>query len=857
MKHILVWICLAYTSIVSAQFLDTFTDGDYTMNPSWTGQDSKFVVDMQLLRLQAPAVAGSAYLSTPSESINNAEWLFSVKLDFNPSSSNLAEVYIVSDQSDLSGPLNGYFVLIGDSQDEISLYKQTGNTKTKIIDGTDGLLNLAAVLVEIRVTRDALGNWELFADVAMTGTFLSQGTTFDDAHRSSAFFGVLCTYTSTRSDKFFYDDFNISGDAYVDNEPPAVVGVNANSSTSLQIEFNEEVSASTANATSNYAVDNGIDNPQSAVLQADNRTVSLSFQKTFINGVNHVLEITNVADMNSNAITLLSANFLYFNAIAAKPKDIIISEIFADPSPQLGLPDAEYIEIYNRSNHPFDLADWKLTDGNSIGTFTTKIVLPGDYYTVTTISNVPKFGSAHLIGLPNFPTLNNDGDMLQLIAPDGLVIDSVNYELSWYRDGDKEQGGWSLELIDPDNLCAEEQNWTASENPIGGTPGSINSVFANKPDLTGPKIQSVVAEENQIILHFDEKLENPINPFAEFILEPSVTISHVGFNSPDLRSIKLYLANSISPSTLYKIRVGKVFDCAGNEIISDTQEFALPEPAEAGDVVINELLFNPRPNGVDFVELYNKSSKYINISNWLVGNFEEGTVENAKTISDQALILNPKSYKVLTSDKDLLKTNYPQGKEENFLQIVLPSFPNEEGSVAILNDSALIIDFFEYDKDLHSQFINDDEGVSLERISFDAPTASPLNWKSASSTVGFASPGYENSNFRADERLAEGEVNVDPEIFQPNSGSNDFSKISFRFDKSGLIGNVKIFDQEGRLIKTLANNANLGFDGFFRWDGDKENGEKARLGYYFVWFEVFDEQGLVKTYRKRVVLASR
>lgn len=189
------------------------------MNPSWTGQDSKFVVDMQQLRLQAPAVAGSAYLSTPSGSINNAEWLFTVKLDFNPSSSNLAEVYLVSDLSDLSGPLNGYFVLIGDSQDEISLYKQTGSSKTKIIDGMDGLLNLTTVEVEIRVTRDALGNWQLFADVAMAGTFMSQGTTFDNAHRSSAFFGVLCTYTSTRSDKFFYDDFNISGDAYVDNEP--------------------------------------------------------------------------------------------------------------------------------------------------------------------------------------------------------------------------------------------------------------------------------------------------------------------------------------------------------------------------------------------------------------------------------------------------------------------------------------------------------------------------------------------------------------------------------------------------------------------------------------------------------------
>jgi flagellar hook assembly protein FlgD len=71
------------------------------------------------------------------------------------------------------------------------------------------------------------------------------------------------------------------------------------------------------------------------------------------------------------------------------------------------------------------------------------------------------------------------------------------------------------------------------------------------------------------------------------------------------------------------------------------------------------------------------------------------------------------------------------------------------------------------------------------------------------------------------------------------------------------VANVKILDQAGRLIKTIANNETLGFEGFYRWEGDTNDGGKARLGYYIVWFEVFDLSGNVRTFQKRVVIAGR
>src|SRR5262245_25261937 len=86
-------VCSVSPSYVKAQFADDFSDNNFTNNPVWSGSDSKFAVSTGELKLQAPASSGTAYLSTPSEAVDNAVWQFSVKMEFNPSSSNYTRVY--------------------------------------------------------------------------------------------------------------------------------------------------------------------------------------------------------------------------------------------------------------------------------------------------------------------------------------------------------------------------------------------------------------------------------------------------------------------------------------------------------------------------------------------------------------------------------------------------------------------------------------------------------------------------------------------------------------------------------------------------------------------------------------------
>lgn len=105
--------CGSYQS--RAQLSDSFEDGDFTQNPAWTGTDVFFKVNnSKQLQLNGSG-EGTAFLSTSSTLLKPAEWRFWVKLSFSPSSNNFSRVYLISDQSDLSGSLNGYYLQLGEA----------------------------------------------------------------------------------------------------------------------------------------------------------------------------------------------------------------------------------------------------------------------------------------------------------------------------------------------------------------------------------------------------------------------------------------------------------------------------------------------------------------------------------------------------------------------------------------------------------------------------------------------------------------------------------------------------------------------------------------------------------------------
>lgn len=790
-----------------------------------------------------------------------AQWEFAVTLSFNTSSTNYADVYVVSEQSDLlSTTNNGYFVRIGGTPDEISFYKIVNGTTSILINGTDGITNKSNNTLRIKVIRDANNEWTLYHDASGETNYSLEGTVTDNTVITSKFFGIrVAQSTAGFFNRHFFDDI-YAGEIIRDTQPPVLETITVLSQTELSLLFDEKLDATSAQNEANYRVNNGLKSPIRAVLQADEKTVTLTFGSPFSNGISHELAVNQVSDVLGNSMISQIKSFLFFEAQPVQSKDIIFTEIFADVSPQVGLPEAEFMEVYNRSNNPVDVSGWKFSDGSSTAILpsqTLQIILPGEYKIICANNSVSLFNATeNVIGVSNFPTLNNTGEAITLRTSGNKTIDSVRYSLAWYRDEDKQEGGWTLELIDPNNPCGEEDNWAASEADRGGTPGQQNSIFANKPDLTGPRLLSVkVSQPNELLLTFDEKLDKFLNA-SSFTINTTQKVIFSVFTSASLREVKIGLDQPLEAKRLYTISVSDLRDCNGNLVQEEhaSATFALPQEAEEGDIRINEILFNPRLGGVDFVEVYNASDKYINLKNWSLANLENEVPVHSIAINFD-YILAPRHYLVFTSNGTIVKEHYPNSQENTFLITSIPSMSDDEGSIALIKANKVIIDSFEYRDDFHSAMLKDKEGVSLERISFSEITQQASNWKSASSAAGFATPGYLNSNARPEVFINEDAVSIEPEIFSKSMPGQDFTRINYRFDQGGLVANVKIVDHQGRIIKEVANNETLALEGFFRWDGDRDDASPARRGYYFVWFEVFDMEGTVKTHRKRIVVA--
>ena len=838
------------SQLALAQFHDDFSDENFTASPTWTGTDQLFIVTESRLVLNGGKKDSVAYLSLPCSVSNPGVWEFDFSFRFNPSGANYSKVYLISDEPDLIAPLHGYFVMLGRNKDAISLYKQTGLTLTEIVKGRDDILDLSSIEARVKVTRDESG-WKLFTDIGSNGVYTLEGSSEDNDIVESSHFGIVCTYTSTRSENFAFDDFNVSEVIAIDIAPPLLSAIEVVSSTKVQITFSEPLDEESAIRIDNYLID-GSSYPMEVVLAEDQRSVVLIFANE-ISQQTHSITISGVADINANHIDVFLSEFKYVLPAVTIGDDVIITEIFADPSPSVGLAEAEFIEIYNRSDKTFDLGGWSFTDGSSKATLPTFILAPKTYLVLAAESSSLHFQNA--LFLKGFPSLNNSNDALVLKDKNSTAIDSVNYDQSWYRDINKEDGGWSLELIDPDNLCAEGENWAASEDEKGGTPGFENSIIANKPDLHGPRLIAAFAVDSLTLrLRFDEKLEKPITSELQIETDPNLEKAHLRFSNPALTEIEVSVLSEIQKGISYSLTVTNIKDCAGNTISEEDAKtiFGMPEDADSSDVLINEVLFNPRPTGADFVEILNNSAKFINLHGWSISNSDN---DKFAIITDSDLILAPGEYLAITPNVPALEGEYIQDQKVNFVQVKnLPSFDDDSGSVTITDSNGNAIDFFRYSKEMHSVFIKDDEGVSLERISSTATNESQ-NWASASRSVGFATPGLKNSNTLAFDQV-EKPLLVEPEIFNPLSGQPNFALIHYNFEQSGYVANIKIFDSYGRKVREVANNDLLGTHGFYRWDGDRDAGSKASLGSYMIWFEVFNQEGTVKRYQRRVAIAS-
>ncbi|HET9503576.1 MAG TPA: lamin tail domain-containing protein [Hymenobacter sp.] len=869
MKPLLLLLSLLLPLALRAQLAETFADGDFTNNPAWTGDAGSFQVTSQQLQSNGPAVTGTQIqLSTPCQASTGTTWEFWANLRLATSASNLADVWLLASQADLKSPTTkGYFVRLGGTDDEVSLFrKDSAKTAAYVIDGQNNTLaSTTNNLVRVRVTRSATGQWKLERDLTGGRTFVAEASQpVDNTYQRSAAVGVSLLYSSANGKAFFFDDFSVS-----DATAPLLLRAVAADARTVDLVFNEAVSSATAAQPGRYRLSTGVVPTAAQVSALNPAVVRLSFGQDLLS-VN-TIEVRQVADLYGNvAAGPLTATF---GGAAVPPNvgELLITEILADETPQVGLPASEFIEIYNNTTtKTLSLRGVRLLKPGSAPAAVlpdTARLLPGQYAVVCGATRAAQFaGYGKAYGINNFPALGNGGDQLVLRGPGGTTLFEVTYSDSWYRDARKANGGWTLELLDPANYCAGAANWQASNDPRGGTPAQRNSVAAPNPDRTPPTLLRAVAlSASAVRLYFGEKLDSTAAASAALYRLQSSTgaapaVLRAAPVGPDFRAVDLALGSPLLPGQVVTVAVARATDCAGNASGAlASAGFALPEAAQPGDLVVNEVLFNHRPGGVYFVEILNRSPRYLDLQNCLLSVPKASGQASAALSPGAPYVLAPGQLVALTSDVNVLQAQYPTSTDPAALLAVagFPALDNSAGSVYLYDAKNTELDHYDYDKNQHLTLLSTQDGVSLERIRAAGPSAAS-NFHSAAGTVGYATPGRPNS--QAQDATGGGQDwTVAPELFTPDDdGQQDFTTLNYQLDQPGYLGSVTVYDALGQLTRRLLRNESLPTTGFVRWDGTDERGRKAPVGYYLLHIEVFRPSGGERReYKKTVVVGAR
>ena len=864
-----IYVSQAYDTII-----DDFSDNDISVNPTWLGNTGAFITSAttnpQLELFTYTGSADTAYLVTPfNNQYDSVEWQMKVHLAFDPSDNNYARFYLVADNNDLKSASNsGFYLQFGENgtNDAITLYHQTslGNVEM-ICRGTDAAIASSPdCRVKVIYTK-ATHQWRLYADHTGQSNFLQEATGTDTVTSFPAahYVGIFTRYTTTNDEgKMFFDDV-YAGPVQIDTVPPALSLVRVVDSLHLDVIFSEGIMPVQANNTSNYQINNGVGTPIS--VQQDSVDISLlhlALANPLVDKMTYQMTVTQVNDFSGNSGNNLISTFTYY---LPKFNDIVVNEIMADPSPAVGLPEYEYLELFNNSAYDIDITNWTITVGTKTKTISDFVMSADSFLIITSddgLAPLSIYGNA--ISLLGSSDLTNSGQTIVLRNVKGQVISAVTYDDSWYKNSYKAEGGWSLERIDPTNACEGYGNWKASNDNSGGTPGRINSVYAANADVVSPRVvRATVLSDDTIMVYFSEAMDS-VDLSDTQIYAVDYSLGHPSYAlpvGPDYKKVLLGFPQHFSPITLYTLTVDEnISDCAGNTLgANNSCQFAIPSLASAGDIVINEVLYNPKDNGVDYVELYNNSTRTIDLQTLKLANRDETDTANVKNVCDIApdgYLFFPASFVLLSTDGNKVLQQYYSPNPDVFLDMAdFPSLPNDNGNILLMDTWMNTIDYFEYSDDMQFPLLNSSDGVSLERINYTCETNDANSWHSAAFSVGYGTPGYKNSQY-LEENDGTDEFTLSTDIFSPdNDGYQDILEITYQLPSPNYTANIIVYDAKGRKIKRLAQNELLGTNGTFSWNGLNESNEKVRPGIYIILIEAFDLDGNVKHYKKNVVVA--
>jgi hypothetical protein len=342
------------SSPVSGQFSADFADGSLD---AWQGDKANFIVNVnQQLQLTAPSGSTASWLYTPVTYTDSMVWELYVKLDFAPSTSNQLKIYLGASSADVTTG-SGYFLEIGATGDQDALeFKYLNNgTSESIASSVPALVGSEPVELTLRIIRKGDGTWQCFSLGQALPELLFSTTHTLLPLTALSYFGISCKYTDTRRDKFYFDDISIQP-LQPDVTAPTWVSISLLDDHAVELVFDEPLDQSAVMTAGNYTLTPGGTNPN--IIEADQATIKLTWTTAFQSQQPYTLTIGQLKDLAGNVMVTDQKNFTYIRIDKALPADLLITEIMADPTPVIALPDAEYLELFNATGAGvFNLSD--------------------------------------------------------------------------------------------------------------------------------------------------------------------------------------------------------------------------------------------------------------------------------------------------------------------------------------------------------------------------------------------------------------------------------------------------------------------------------------------------------------------
>ena len=375
------------------------------------------------------------------------------------------------------------------------------------------------------------------------------------------------------------------------------------------------------------------------------------------------------------------------------------------------------------------------------------------------------------------------------------------------------------------------------------------------PDKSPPELINARAIDSVTLeLTFNENIDLKTKGQSILIQPGSIRPSVI---SVFHHKLQIKIEREFNSGTTYTCFTNSIADTAQNEsgLQEASFEYIKLSTPYSGEIVINEILFDPSTGDSPFIELLNTSDKYFKFSDIFISITKSSTVPVIPIVGE--FILNPKSFVVITNDRTSTITNFPTHNQNAIIETGNFSLPRDFGSVVLRNRNGIIIDSVYFSDGFHHILLDDKRGVALERISPMFPAQNISGWNSASESSGWGTPGLANSHYISLDTVTS-EYTLVHKTFSPDGdGHEDFILIRFADSVAGNLATIRVYDEFGRKVSVIMRNELLGNGSAAKWAGTSDDQQNSETGIYILLIEIMNDKGIVSKYKEAVILATR